>query len=816
MALTQILPGMLSTASVLLENFSATGSASSDTYLRGDNSWAVVPRFNINTVTDQALFTTSSVIFANLTVTNTATFASSNIKIFQDGSVSRIVGYSNALSMENSGYSGVIFPGSTGVIVYNRLAAQSITGYGPAGITNTGTNFPYGFSATTSTFNIVKVKNQIELGDSTANYSRLIMTYNTLTQGISMTNFPGYGGGDDYNGINIGNYTGKGTNTTILGHQGLQGKNIGDTIAIGYRAGKGLSNTSQNNNTIIGNIITDQASSQSNVYMTDTLLVAAGPDGVDNQRIRIGTDRIILGKNAFTATIAANSIVLNASNNTLITPNSGLFVDPITNSVGTEILFYNTATKEITYSNTSTTQVGYAKNILGNGVYNGSLLYQSAPNTTGFLGQGLPNWIMVSNGEGNAPSFNNTGSIQVGYAKNILGNGAGNGSLLYQDSPNTTGFLGQGSAGWLLVSYGSGQNPRFSSTGSIYVNSSVNTENLRGGSDYAIPYQRVLYGESTTNYISSSTTASTYLSWTGSGYDWTIPPAFNISTITNQALFTTSSVVFATVSATTGTFNTIYVGTSTNTITWNPFVPLLLSISGTSVSVGAYPTLLTLRSTTGESSLSSGGGTLTLNNSGFNYSGSTSTFANLTVSNTATITNLVFGNTSTTQVGFAADVLGGVAGQLLYQVGANDTGFINTGSVYVGNAAQANILNPANTATQQVGFAADVLGGVAGQLLYQIGPNDTGFINTGSVYVGNAAQANILNPANTATQQVGFAADVLGGAANQIHYQISANDTGFIAAPTTATTYLAWTGTNYVWQTVTIPDVISPFLLGCL
>jgi hypothetical protein len=82
--------------------------------------------------------------------------------------------------------------------------------------------------------------------------------------------------------------------------------------------------------------------------------------------------------------------------------------------------------------------------------------------------------------------------------------------------------------------------------------------------------------------------------------------------------------------------------------------------------------------------------------------------------------------------------------------------------------------------------------------------------------VGNAAQANILNPANTATQQVGFAADVLGGAANQIHYQISANDTGFIAAPTTATTYLAWTGTNYVWQTVTIPDVISPFLLGCL
>ena len=42
MALTRIQPGMLSTASVLLENFSATGSASSSTYLRGDNVWAAM------------------------------------------------------------------------------------------------------------------------------------------------------------------------------------------------------------------------------------------------------------------------------------------------------------------------------------------------------------------------------------------------------------------------------------------------------------------------------------------------------------------------------------------------------------------------------------------------------------------------------------------------------------------------------------------------------------------------------------------------------------------------------------------------------
>jgi hypothetical protein len=490
---------MLSAASVLLENFSATGAASSSTYLRGDNTWATVPAgFNINTVTDQALFTTSSVTFANLTITNIATIA--GISLFQDGPVSRIQSTGTlAINSVNSG--GVSFIGPYGVQIYKTLAVDTIIGYTNQYSNNTGTNFPSGLSATSGTFNIVKVKNQIELGDSTAVVSRLIMIYNTLTQGISMTNFPGYGGGTNYNGINIGNYTGNGDNTTILGNQGLQARNVSDSIAIGYRAGKGLANNSQNNNTIIGNIITDNVTGQSSISMTNTLLIAAGPDGVDNQRLRIGTDRIILGKNAFTATIAANSIILNASNSTLTTPNSGLFVDPITNNASTQILFYNTSTKEITYSNTSTTQVG--------------------------------------------------------YAANILGLGSGNGALLVQDGPNTTGFMGQGSAGWLLVSGGSGNRPAFTNTASIYVGNAANANNLRDGSDYAIPYQRVSFGTATTNYISSSTTASTYLSWTGSGYAWTTPATFDVSTITNQKLFTTSSVVFASVSATTGTFATL-------------------------------------------------------------------------------------------------------------------------------------------------------------------------------------------------------------------------------------------------------------------
>ena len=97
-----------------------------------------------------------------------------------------------------------------------------------------------------------------------------------------------------------------------------------------------------------------------------------------------------------------------------------------------------------------------------------------------------------------APSFigniassyiTSTSTLQVGYAANLLGNGAGNGSLLYQSAANTTGFLGQGSAGWLLVSAGAGSAPAFTSTGSIYVNSAVNANNIIGGAANQIHYQ---------------------------------------------------------------------------------------------------------------------------------------------------------------------------------------------------------------------------------------------------------------------------------------------------------------------------------------
>lgn len=50
--------------------------------------------------------------------------------------------------------------------------------------------------------------------------------------------------------------------------------------------------------------------------------------------------------------------------------------------------------------------------------------------------------------------------------------------------------------------------------------------------------------------------------------------------------------------------------------------------------------------------------------------------------------------------------------------------------------------------------------------------------------------------------QVTATNNVLGGAANQIVYQTGTSQTGFIVAPTTASTYLQWTGSAFAWASV--------------
>ncbi len=75
--------------------------------------------------------------------------------------------------------------------------------------------------------------------------------------------------------------------------------------------------------------------------------------------------------------------------------------------------------------------------------------------------------------------------------------------------------------------------------------------------------------------------------------------------------------------------------------------------------------------------------------------------------------------------------------------------------------------------------------------------------------LGIGSSATVLTSSGTAPQwtaqsslAVGRATNLAGGAANQIPAQSGANTTTFIAAPTTATTFLMWNGSAFTWSNV--------------
>jgi hypothetical protein len=61
---------------------------------------------------------------------------------------------------------------------------------------------------------------------------------------------------------------------------------------------------------------------------------------------------------------------------------------------------------------------------------------------------------------------------------------------------------------------------------------------------------------------------------------------------------------------------------------------------------------------------------------------------------------------------------------------------------------------------------------------------------------GTTAWVNFLTSGNYTTYP---AVNISGGVANQIHYQTAVNTTNFIAAPTTASTFLQWNGSAFTW-----------------
>lgn len=76
---------------------------------------------------------------------------------------------------------------------------------------------------------------------------------------------------------------------------------------------------------------------------------------------------------------------------------------------------------------------------------------------------------------------------------------------------------------------------------------------------------------------------------------------------------------------------------------------------------------------------------------------------------------------------------------------------------------------------------------------------------TGAVTLGGTlAVANGgTGQTSLASVSVGTATNIAGGAANRIPYNTAAGTTAFIAAPTSGSTYLRWTGAAFAWSSVT-------------
>jgi hypothetical protein len=117
-----------------------------------------------------------------------------------------------------------------------------------------------------------------------------------------------------------------------------------------------------------------------------------------------------------------------------------------------------------------------------------------------------------------------------------------------------------------------------------------------------------------------------------------------------------------------------------------------------------------------------------------------------------------------------------------------------TATTFVGIATTATTIAASATATTQVGYATNILGGTIGQLAYQSASGATSFVGPGSSgQLLVSAGAAIPTYVSTTTIQVGYATNILGGTAGQLVYQTATGATSFITG--TSGTVLVSKGT---------------------
>lgn len=160
--------------------------------------------------------------------------------------------------------------------------------------------------------------------------------------------------------------------------------------------------------------------------------------------------------------------------------------------------------------------------------------------------------------------------------------------------------------------------------------------------------------------------------------------------------------------------------------------------------------------------------------------------------------NGIYTNVTTTTWTRAADAAasGDIAGGTV----SVDQGTVNGGRIYHTTFKSTDTLGTTAMTWNQVLDASTTVpaANLSGTIPSTVLGNSSLFLGTTLIALNRASAAIALTGI---TSIDGYAADVGGGVANQILYQTAANTTSYITAPTVTGTYLQWNGTAFAWAT---------------
>ena len=134
------------------------------------------------------------------------------------------------------------------------------------------------------------------------------------------------------------------------------------------------------------------------------------------------------------------------------------------------------------------------------------------------------------------------------------------------------------------------------------------------------------------------------------------------------------------------------------------------------------------------------------------------------------------------------------------------------GSLYVrvnqGGVGNVGIWEQLVTTSGTINYTNNLVGGLANQIPVQTAPSTTSFLpapTTASTFLEWNGTSFVWATVADATD----ASNILGGALNEILYQTGPAATSFITAPSSPNTFLTWSGSAFVWTAATTAGVSS-------